>query len=44
MDSEPGTLEGTDHGAKMKKKNTEERKEKIYIFLSFRKPTSLLGG
>ena len=34
MDSEPGTLEGTDHGAKMKKKKkkTEERKEKnIYI-------------
>ena len=32
MDSEPGTLEGTDHGAKMKKKKKEERKEKnIYI-------------
>ena len=41
MHSEPGTLVGTDHGGKMKKK--KERKEKIYIFLSFGKPTSLLG-
>ena len=42
MHSEPGTLVGTDHGGKMKKKK-KERKEKKYIFLSFGKPTSLLG-
>lgn len=32
MDSEPGTLEGTDHGAKMKKKKYRRKKRKnIYI-------------
>lgn len=33
MHSKPGTLVGTDHGGKMKKK--KERKEKnIYIYIS----------
>lgn len=30
MDSEPGTLVGTDHGGKMKKKRRKKRKN-IYI-------------
>ena len=32
MDSEPGTLEGTDHGAKMKKKKNRRKKRKKYIY------------
>ena len=32
MDSEPGTLEGTDHGAKMKKKKIQKKEKKKYIY------------
>lgn len=33
MDSEPGTLEGTDHGAKIKKKQKKEKKKYIYFLV-----------
>lgn len=33
MDSEPGTLVGTDHGGKMKKKKKKEKKKYIYFLV-----------
>ena len=35
MDSEPGTLEGTDHGAKMKKKKKKNRRKKRKKYIYF---------